>query len=279
MAPISSQIAHDQSSFALFFDQGLSRPTPYDDSGDYLRKARPRLDRTYDLIAPYVAGADVVDIGASPFYLLDRALAGGAAHASGVYFAYDQHPLKDAARIYSRHGEIALSHSNIEESALPFADDSADIVTACEILEHCEHFPLRFANEVRRILRPGGLLLVTVPNVASVANIAKLMMGRNIFMRYRDDPTGRHKHEYTMAQLRAFVRFMELEPVRAGYLPFVTSDKAWPRRAYRMVGATAGLRRYSPKLYILARQPRDKRAGALTTPPTELYQDVQSIEA
>ncbi|PQP41641.1 class I SAM-dependent methyltransferase [Mycolicibacterium austroafricanum] len=265
-------------SFALYFDRDLTRPTPYDGNGNYLRMAKPRLDRTYDLIAPYVKGAHVVDIGASPFYLLDCALQGGASRASGVYFAYDQHPLREAERIYSSHGEIELSHLNIEEQDWPFADDSVDVVTACEILEHCEHFPLRFANEVRRVLRPGGLLLITVPNVASIANIAKLVLGKNIFMKYRADATGRHKHEYTMAQLRAFGRFMGLETVETGYLPFVTSHKAWPRAAYRTVAATPGLRRYSPKLYILARQPQQKSRELLTVPPAALYDDDMSIE-
>ncbi|MFB1295259.1 methyltransferase domain-containing protein [Mycobacterium sp. pW049] len=264
--------------FALYFDRDLSRPTPYDGSGNYLRMAKPRLDHTYRLIAPYVANAHIVDIGASPFYLLDRALEGGASRASAVYFAYDQHPLKDSERIYSCHGEIELSHFNIEDQDWPFGNDSVDVITACEILEHCEYFPLRFANEVRRVLRPGGVLLITVPNVASVANIAKLVLGKNIFMKYRADATGRHKHEYTMSQLCALVNFMGLETVGTGYMPFVTSHKTWPRAAYRTVARTPGLRRYSPKLYILARQRQQKLREPLTVPPAALYDSDMSIE-
>ncbi|QCI93121.1 class I SAM-dependent methyltransferase [Novosphingobium sp. EMRT-2] len=271
--------ASDGNGFRLFFDSELTRPTPYDGDGDYIGMARPRLDRTFRLIERYMPGAHVADIGASPFYLLDRALAAGARQASGVYFAHDAHPLKGCDRIYSRHGSIALHHSNIEDEDLPFADDDVDVLTACEILEHCEYFPLRFANEVRRVLKPGGLLCITVPNVASVANIGKLLLGQNIYMKYRADPTGRHKHEYTMRQLRAFVDFLGMDMAGAGVLPFVTSHRALPRLAYRAVAATPVLRRYSPKIYVLARQPLDKDRTHLTTPPRALFDAVESIEA
>lgn len=268
----------EASSFAVYYDDGLSRPTPYSGANNYLRMAKPRLDRTYALVQAEISCSHIVDVGASPFYLLDRALEGGAAHASGLFFANDSHPLKDADRIFTRNGKIDLFHRNIEDEDWPFDDDSVDIITACEILEHCEHFPLRFCNEVRRVLRPHGLLLITVPNVASIGNIVKLILGKNIYMKYRSDPTGRHKHEYTMGQLRELVSFMDLDEIETGYLPFVTSAKTWPRAAYHAISALPGLRRYAPKLYILARQPEKKSRDPLTLPPKALYVQDMSIE-
>ncbi|MBX9858952.1 MAG: methyltransferase domain-containing protein [Sphingomonas sp.] len=265
--------------FKLFFDPELTQATPYDGAGDYIRLARPRLDWTFDLIAGAVPGAHIVDIGASPFYLLDRALAAGAQRASGVYFAYDQHPLRNAERIYSRHGAIELHHRDIEQQDLPFGDDTVDVLTACEILEHFDHFPQRFAQEARRVLRPGGLLLITVPNVASIGNIAKLLLGQNIYMKYRADPTGRHKHEYTSAQLRAYIDYLGMEPVAAGVMPFVTSDRRLPRLAYRAVAAAPVIRRYSPKIYMLARQPDPKPRSSLDARPPALFDAAESIEA
>ncbi len=46
--------------------------------------------------------------------------------------------------------------------ALPFADASFDAVAAFDVIEHCE--PERLAlDEVRRVLRPGGRLVLSVP--------------------------------------------------------------------------------------------------------------------
>lgn len=266
------------SAFALYFDKALSRPTPYHSGGGYFAKAKDRMDRTFDLIKAEVPGKCVVDIGASPFYLLHQASQAGARECHGLYFSYDDHPLKGAKAIYSKHGSIQLNHANIENEDLPFEDDSVDIVTACEILEHCEYFPERFSSEVRRVLRPGGLLCITVPNVCSIANIAKLVMQRNIYMKYRTDSTGRHKHEYTHSQLRAFVDYLGMDIVSAGFFPSPTSDLYRLRPIYRAIAATPFLKKYSPNLYILARQPNPKPTAPLAKPPANLYEESLSIE-
>jgi hypothetical protein len=88
--------------FELFFDEALSQLTPYHARNNYVTKARDRIDRTFDLIKAEVPGRSILDVGASPFYLLYRAAQLGARECHGVYFAYDAHPLKEADRIYSR---------------------------------------------------------------------------------------------------------------------------------------------------------------------------------
>lgn len=46
--------------------------------------------------------------------------------------------------------------------ALPFPDASIDGVILTEVLEHCTD-PIGAVNQARRVLKPGGLLLVTSP--------------------------------------------------------------------------------------------------------------------
>lgn len=60
-----------------------------------------------------------------------------------------------------------LGHDGVCGSALalPFPDDTFDAVAAFDVIEHCE--PERVAlDEVRRVLRPGGRFVMSVPAYA-----------------------------------------------------------------------------------------------------------------
>ncbi len=117
-----------------------------------------------------------------------------------------------------------------------------------------------------------------MPNVCSIANIVKLSTQKNIYMKYRSDPTGRHKHEYTLSQLRAFIGYLQMDVVRAGFMPSPTSDKYWLRPIYRAIAKTPVLRSYSPVTFIVARQRDPKPKEGLGAPPDALYENALSIE-
>src|SRR5512135_132533 len=48
---------------------------------------------------------------------------------------------------------------------LPFPEESQALVVAVEILEHLEA-PRRFVREIYRVLRPGGLAVISTPNIS-----------------------------------------------------------------------------------------------------------------
>jgi SAM-dependent methyltransferase len=84
------------------------------------------------------------------------------------------------------------------DGSLPLDHGSVDLVWCSEVLEHVadtEHLLL----EVRRVLRPGGRLLVTVPFHGRVkgALIALLRFDAHF------DPLGQHLRFYTARSLRA----------------------------------------------------------------------------
>lgn len=61
---------------------------------------------------------------------------------------------------------IAMRRGELPEAAFP--SDSFDVVTMWHVLEHVRD-PQRYLEEVRRIVKPGGLVVVEVPNFGSWA--------------------------------------------------------------------------------------------------------------
>jgi SAM-dependent methyltransferase len=57
---------------------------------------------------------------------------------------------------------------------LPYADDEFDAVVCVEAIEHVEN-PFHLLRELRRVLRPGGRLILTTPNVLSLPSRLRVL--------------------------------------------------------------------------------------------------------
>jgi SAM-dependent methyltransferase len=66
---------------------------------------------------------------------------------------------------------------NVERDRLPFADQTLDLVSMNQVLEHTKDIFFIF-SEVSRVLKPGGVFLVGVPNLAAWHDRLLLMLGR-----------------------------------------------------------------------------------------------------
>jgi SAM-dependent methyltransferase len=101
---------------------------------------------------------------------------------------------------------LPAHHFNIEKEKFPFDDGSFDVVLFCEVLEHLLLDPLFSLREIQRVLKPGGTLILTTPNVARLENIARLLTGENVYDPYSGyGPYGRHNREYTLGELRGLL--------------------------------------------------------------------------
>ncbi|MDA0167662.1 methyltransferase domain-containing protein [Solirubrobacter taibaiensis] len=79
------------------------------------------------------------------------------------------------------------------ETPLPLPAASVDAVHACEVLEHL--FDTEgFLRELHRVLVPGGVLIVSTPNLNSLANRVRVLRGRSLPMwgAFPDDRHGGH---------------------------------------------------------------------------------------
>jgi SAM-dependent methyltransferase len=71
---------------------------------------------------------------------------------------------------------IATCWADVEQP-LPFDAREFDVVVAGELLEHVR-YPTSLLDEVRRVLRPGGRLVGSVPNAFRLKNRLRFLLGR-----------------------------------------------------------------------------------------------------
>lgn len=136
----------------------------------------------------------VQSLGGSPRRVLDAGCAGGYVALMLMRLGHEvtgielNEPMAAAAR--SR-GVSVVEH-DLEEP-LPFDDASFDAVHACEIVEHL--FDTEgFLHELHRVLVPGGVLVLSTPNLNSLENRIRVPLGRSLPMwgAYPDDRHGSH---------------------------------------------------------------------------------------
>lgn len=109
-----------------------------------------------------------------------------------------------------------------DASRLPFPDESADYVVLHHVLEHfgCgESFML--ISEARRVLKPGGSLLVFVPNIRALAQrwlaggLTTQVYVTNLYGAYMGNDADRHKWGFDETSLHeelGHMQWSELKP-------------------------------------------------------------------
>ena len=95
------------------------------------------------------------------------------------------------------------------EEPLLFPDSSFDVVVAGELLEHLR-FPDALVAEARRVLRPGGVFVGSVPNAFRLQSRLRFLRGRAP----EDDPT--HLHMFSAGAVRALLA--DFDDVRIEYV-------------------------------------------------------------
>jgi SAM-dependent methyltransferase len=141
----------------------------------YLEYHRLRYQDTLRLLPPG-EGRRLLDVGSFPGHLsalaqargwevvgLNNAIEGGGAWADFL----------------GRCGErkITIRGCEVEREPFPLPTASVDAVLFCELFEHLHLNPFHTLKEIFRVLRPGGLLILTTPNLRRIETLSRLWHG------------------------------------------------------------------------------------------------------
>ncbi|WP_040634828.1 class I SAM-dependent methyltransferase [Mycolicibacterium phlei] len=114
-----------------------------------------RHEVVYERLAGRCAGRDVLEAGCGEGYGADL-IADVARRVIGL--DYDETAV---AHVRARYPRVEMHHGNL--AALPLADETVDVVVNFQVIEHLWDQG-QFVRECARVLRPGGLLLMSTPN-------------------------------------------------------------------------------------------------------------------
>ena len=175
----------------------------------YFAKHVPRLARTLALVPDPGPTSRALELGCymqiTPF--LQRLC--GYREVRGAYFGTPGRVDHKTMHVPDGDFTCDIDHFDAERDPFPYPDEHFDLVIAGEIIEHMIYDPLHLLVESRRVLRDGGYLLVTTPNVGSIASVAKTLDGHDnpqIYYLYKRPQPGEppdigHMREYTVHEL------------------------------------------------------------------------------
>ncbi len=141
----------------------------------------------YIFVSRLVAGKDVLDAGCGAGYGARRLAGAGAASVLGIDVSAEA--ISYCREHYRREG-LTYEVADILDTAFP--DRSFDVVVSFEVFEHIADAG-RFLAEMKRVLKPGGILALSTPN--ALTYVADGENGQNRF----------HVKEYTPGEFESFM--------------------------------------------------------------------------
>lgn len=266
----------------------------------YVEDALRRFLHTLEFI-PLPAGGRILELGANPyfFHLLLRRFFPDSTVEGANFFDHNifsgeigSATQRLRSRPFAEEWTFTYPTFNLEVvPRYPFPAASFDLIFFCETLEHLVVNPLSVFRKIRRLLAPGGHLIISLPNAVRLTNFACLLDGYNFFDVYQPDTGvhGRHNREFTLAEMKTLLTLNGLEVCRAetrdrfdyDQVTIAAVDYSGPpvslkrRRSelYAILEAAGGkLADRGDNLYLLVRRPPPPPGGAAPLPERGLVE-------
>jgi len=176
----------------------------------------------------------ILDVGLFPGTIVRqlKMLLNGQIHCFGIGQKVDEEFKKFMQPYIEKCENIELDpfySKQYEQIKIPFEDGAFDAVIATELLEHLIS-PIELISEGARILKMGGLFIITTPNVSHIGAVLKLLIGRSNYERLdsspmylQNDPWRGHIRFYDKNELTTLFQRSDLKLIYHRYY----RDKGW----------------------------------------------------
>jgi 2-polyprenyl-3-methyl-5-hydroxy-6-metoxy-1,4-benzoquinol methylase len=170
------------------------------------RKMRKIAQQHIRMLRKSVLGSrclKLLDIGCSSGLFLDEARKTGFS-VEGVELS------PDTAESARKNFGLTVHTGTLD--AAGFADETFDVITLFDVIEHLSD-PLGELRKIRRLLRPGGVLLQSTPNIDGLFPRLSYKLAQRIDYWPHPEPP-HHLYQFSVRTLTAMVKRAGLEPER-----------------------------------------------------------------
>jgi len=119
---------------------------------------------------------------------------------------------------------ITFKKCNLLSDNIPFPDESFDFVYMGAVFEHLPFSHKKVMQEIKRVLRSGGYLIMDTPNIAFLVNRVRLLFGKSFMWPidefYNSNNFEGHFREFTLQEMRSILAYSGLKVIRAKTLNY-----------------------------------------------------------
>lgn len=207
---------------------------PYGDEADFRgrwhqNRIRMGIEMVLNAAAGFSGPVRILDLGCGPVqvtFRLTEAIPGARVCAL-------DHSLSALKRVGKRCPGVELVLADALD--LPCEDGSFDIVLSLNLYEHV-HCPVLLLEEVRRVLAPGGALVLSTPSRYRWRNVARILRRRQVsFM------SSSHVTEYSIGQVREMLAYSGFVVERVDSVPALRKGRSVRRLPGRAVEVLANV--------------------------------------
>jgi len=251
---------------------------PNADALEYVETHLTRFEKTLAITPPGGPGDRILEMGA--YLQITPALKTRLAYGEVRGCYYGPAGKIESRTVTSQDGEnfsCDVELFDAERDRFPYQDGYFSTVLCCELIEHLTADPMFMMAEINRILKTGGHLVLTTPNLASLRAISAILDSYHpgLFPAYirprseHEEAEARHNREYTPREVARLLVDSGFEVTLLDSGPFREEPKPeleWVRHLLKRYEFSTELR--GDGIYAVGR----KKRSVVDRYPAWLYQ-------
>lgn len=131
---------------------------------------------------------------------------------------------------------VQIEECDVCRSPLVYPSELFDCVMCCAVLEHLHSSPKFPLGEMKRVLKPNGVMIITVPNLGAIGKRINFLLGRKHYLPLRSyfsgsGPIYGHIREFYRHEIVEMIEWVG--DLRISHLQLFNHDRVFPKNPLR----------------------------------------------